>query len=272
MKIPTKTLNSIASSPKTEVYMQLQQPAQQYVPVQFYQRPSYVPQPQPAMIIIAQPAVVPQHMLLSSAAQQLLSYFQSNPQAKYQFLYGGSPQGIVAAPQPVVATPQSVIAQGVVAAPTYSNYQFLPAPQYQQQAVADVPAHYALPASPVAVQPHPATQQPYQLSQIAHLAQMTAQQISSGQIRSAPAIITGLENFTPEQQAQIKAQIGTHIGNAVSGGSLQEQAQTPVKYSQQSSSMADFVPSQQIKSEMQSSVNYNSSPGDIYKTGAYSKG
>lgn len=101
---------------------------------------------------------------------------------------------------------------------------------------------------------------------------MTAQQISSGQIRTAPAIITGLENFTPDQQAQIKAQLGSHLGNAIS--SSQDQMQ-PLKYTSTTPVQAtnDFVPSPEVKTATENGVgSYNASPTEMFKAQAYSKG
>lgn len=75
------------------------------------------------------------------------------------------------------------------------------------------------------------------------MAQTTAQRLYGGQIKTATPIVTGLEHFTPEQQAQIKARLNDVIS--------QDQAQQQQQQHQQQGggTMSDFVPSPEIKAE-----------------------
>lgn len=182
----------------------------QYVPVHVLAKAAYIPQhPQqiPTMIIIT-PQATPTY---PAPVQQLLNYFHSNPQARQQFLYGGQTGGpayVVAAPAPQYYTPAP--------SPAPAQYYYAPQPEQQQQ-------------------------QPVQLQQLADVAQQTAQRFyGGGQIKP---IVTGLENFTPEQQAQIKARINDVI--------IQDQQQQHHQQQQQPGAvmMADFVPSPEVKGE-----------------------
>lgn len=186
-------MNTIPSTPKPEYYYQQSQP--NLVPVQIVQKPIYVPQPPQAMVIIAQPAYVPQHLIygnpgMLSQQQQLLHYFHNNPQAKYQLLYGGA----------VPAHPQQYLAHNPSGASTIATYQVLPQPIYNN--VVANPSHMALNHAVAPLQGNHMNLGPF-----AHIAQMATQQY-----RSIPPIVTGFENFTPEQQVQIKAQLSAHLG------------------------------------------------------------
>lgn len=213
----TTNANAIPLPQKQELYQQhfpIQQFQQQYIPVQFMPKQVYFPQ-QPTMIIVAHPAVVPQHMLYAGAPQQLLNYFQGNPHARFQLVPGYQPQ----------PTAQTFIAHNPNVASTIGNYQFVAPSQHnhipivhQQQALPAYTQHTQIPVAPTP------TVQPMQLGAISHLAQLAAQQYSTSQfpnsIRSIPPIITGLENFTPDQQAAIKAQLNSHLGSGTSLNNL----------------------------------------------------
>lgn len=197
-----QSINTIPTTQKQEVYPTYQPVQQaQYIPVQYVQKPFYVPQQQPAaMIILAQPAIVPQQMLYSGSVQQLLNYFHGNPQAKYQFLSGYQPQ----------PTTQTLLPQSPSTAATIGNYQYVAAPT--QNLVASPSVH----SQSSSYNSIPSMS----LSAISNLAQLQAQQYTHytpsfpTSLRSIPPIITGLENFTPEQQAQIKAQLNSHLGGS----------------------------------------------------------
>lgn len=235
-----KTFNHLQTSHKP--YLFYQQPQQQpqhqqqqqqqyvyqpqYVPVQMLAKTAYVAQPQqlPAMIIItAQPTPT-----YAAPVQQLLNYFHGNPHARQQLLYGGAQQAtaptagsyiVAAAPTQYYATPTATPTQYYTAGAT-------PAPQY----------YYTTHAQPQQ-QTETAQAQPFQLNQIAEMAQVTAQRLYGGQIKTATPIVTGLENFTPEQQAQIKAR----LNDVISQDQTQQQ--------QVGGAMSDFVPSPEIKAE-----------------------
>lgn len=262
---------------------QLQQLPQkaQYVPVQIIPKPFFVPHNQPlgqpqAMIIIAQPALVPQSLVYNNPTQQLLNYFHSNPQAKYQLLHGNYHQAQAQPSQAQTVQPTATYMHPVLAAPTVGNYILTAAPQYQpqyQQLVAQTspmpaPAVQYSTQQPQQVQQQQhhhhqqQQQQPQQLNSIAHLAQLAAQQYVTTQMKTAPAIVTGFEHFTPEQQAQIKAQLSSHLGtnfHAVSSPN-----QYSAKYSDQDSNNNNFVPSPQLKSEPVTTIS--SQTADILKT------
>lgn len=197
-----------------------QQPQQQiiyqpqYVPVPVLAKAAYSPQPPqqiPAMIIIAAPQPTP--TAYPAAIQQLLHYFHTNPQARQQLLYGASQQQATTPTYVVAAAPSP--AQYYTPAPT--QYYYTAQPPQQQEA-----------------QP-----QPLQLQQLAEMAQTTAQRLYGGQIKTAAPIITGLENFTPDQQAQIKARLNDVIS--------QDQQQQQQQHG--GGAMNDFVPSPEIKGE-----------------------
>ncbi|RZB38656.1 hypothetical protein BDFB_006719 [Asbolus verrucosus] len=248
-----------------------------FVPVQIIPKSYFVTQPQPhAMIIIAQPALLPQSLVYGNPTQQLLNYFHNNPQAKYQLLHGNYQQPQQVQPQhvqPQPVQPTATYMHHVMAAPTIGSYILTPAPQLQQithpitaHQVAAQPQVALAQTNPVQAPATQVTQQPTQLSSIAQLAQLAAQQYVSSQLKTAPAIVTGFENFTPEQQAQIKAQLSSHLGtnfHAVSSPANQYSA----KYVADQESN-DFVPSPQIKNDPVTTV---SSTGDILKT-RYLKG
>lgn len=184
---------------------------------------------------------------------------------RYQLLHGNYQQ----APQP------KFIHQPVVnALPSIANYQVVAPAPFQPQASQQ---HYQIPVAPpqpqyqvAAPQFHtiPASSVPtsapaqemyapsnnyqpknMQLNQIAHLAQLAAQQYLT--TKQTPAIITGFENFTPEQQAHIKSQLSAHFGQINDVSPAQQQA-GKTQYAQQYSSkfqasLSDFVPSPQVK-------------------------
>ncbi|KAK4886648.1 hypothetical protein RN001_002919 [Aquatica leii] len=153
---------------------------QTFVPMQIIQKPLFVPQ-QPTMLIIAQPTYVPQSFLYGNptvAQQQLLNYFHNNPQARYQFLYGGFQ------PHP---TMQPYVTHNQLGSSSIATYQIVPNPILNNY-------NHAVPSYGQVGQ---LTNVPYSFSH---------------PIRSVPPIITGFENFTPEQQVQIKAQLSAHLG------------------------------------------------------------
>lgn len=95
-KSSSQSANSISpGSQKTEAYYATPAPQQQeLVPVQIVPKQMYItPQPQ-SILIIAQPALVPQHLLYGGQGigghgitqQQLLNYFHSNPQVRSEVL------------------------------------------------------------------------------------------------------------------------------------------------------------------------------------------
>ncbi|CAH0560819.1 unnamed protein product [Brassicogethes aeneus] len=333
--------NAISSLPKQEPQEYYQQQVRQYRPVHVQARLQslgqtgqyvkivpksvYVNQ-QPAMIIIAHPALVPANLLYNAQAHQLLNYFHSHPQAKYQFLHGNnkpqySQQKYTL--QQVVATQPNyqVVASNQYhqSAPYYhqtstgSQTYYQSQPQYQSQQIVptyhqqsqspptaeglkysdllgySVPSKYystqvrtdsvpikyystqvgtdsdsskyyssqreattdSLKHSQPGSQSETPKQYPTQLSQIA---QYAAQQYLSYPSKSTPAIITGFENFSPEQQTQIRSQLTAHFGqiNDISPGqSAQVQVPTKSQYSSkyQQQTLTDFEPSPEIKEE-----------------------
>lgn len=257
----TKTYNHLPTPHKTPIYyhqlpQQQQQPQQQiiyqpqYVPIQVVPKTAYVAQPQPqqipAMIIIAAPPTpTPTY---PAAIQQLLNYFHHNPHARQQLLYG------TAANHPQATTPTYVVAaapaQYYTTTPATPQYYYAAQPQQQQ-----------LP------QPHLQQQQevqPLQLQQLAEMAHATAQRLYGGQIKTATPIVTGLENFTPEQQAQIKAR----LNDVISQDQQQQQQHNhhhQQQQQQQHGDMSDFVPSPEIKGE-EGGVAYVTESGQSYGT------
>ncbi|XP_066252619.1 uncharacterized protein [Euwallacea similis] len=196
-----------------------------------------------AMVIIAQPAYIPASMLQQgNIAQQLLQYFQGmgSSGSKYQFVPANHQPFYQPALQP------QTIAQYVDYPPKPSPTQYpttTPAPSttQQQPLQAHFYAHEALPAPQALIsaplQNTPETRslgyeqqvdiQPQELQEVEaepqspdfeKLAQQAAQHfvlnggLNSGS-RTAPAIITGLEHFSPEQQEKIKAQLSDHFGS-----------------------------------------------------------
>lgn len=191
------------------------------------------------------------------------------------------------------------------AAHTIGNYQVVALPaQYQQNLVsvpAPIPQATHLPqAEPVPVPQAEATPQPspLQLAQIAHIASQqytrinpsqSQQQVASSQpysyqtepralqqnlqgaapVRSIPPIITGFENFTPEQQEKIKVQLSAYFGaplrplpnTAVPANSIQQgeaQGKGQIQYSQAEGSRLgsnEFIPSpsEQVKADASTS-------------------
>lgn len=123
--------------------------------------------------------------------------------------------------------------------------------------------HEALPSAQALVgqQPQPIDFQPQRLQQLeeqpqqdgaspdfSQLAQQAAQHfISSGGLnsggRTAPAIITGLEHFSPEQQEKIKKQLSAHFGSPLKPLSLEGQE----ALNRQQEKRQKFVPSIQVK-------------------------
>jgi hypothetical protein len=284
---------------------QLQQKAQ-LVPVQFIHKPYYVTQQQAqpqAMIIIAQPALLPQSLVYNNPTQQLLNYFHSNPQARYQLLHGNyhhnhqlqaqAAQAVQAGQAQAVHPTQAQAVQPtatymhpVLASPSIGNYILAAAPQYQQVSAPVAAQHQlvahtsAMPAQAMQyttqqthqvqqVQPQQQVQQqqPAQLSSIAHLAQLAAQQYVSNQMKTAPAIVTGFEHFTPEQQAQIKAQLSSHLGTGFHA--VANPNQYSAKYvaeqdaNKNNNNNNNFVPSPQVKTESLTTVS--SQPADVLK-------
>ncbi|XP_060531426.1 uncharacterized protein LOC132705031 isoform X2 [Cylas formicarius] len=249
--------------PRQNQYFNYQQQQQQLQPVQYqYQelprRQIQLPQHQKpipvAMVIIAQPAIVPASALQPHNMQQLLQYFRGNSLARYQLLHGNYAQT-----QPQYSF-QPVPTKQI---PHYTKYPFQQSQEAQpiqqaqptQQIQTEATQHQESPVQtralydnseqqPILPQPligqppiansisQPQYQQPtqtdqqekpFQLSEISQIAQQAAQHfLMSGGVsnavegskgyRTAPAIITGLENFSPEHQEKIKAQLSAHFG------------------------------------------------------------
>ncbi|XP_031339091.1 uncharacterized protein LOC116167735 [Photinus pyralis] len=237
---PGANANAIPVTQRPEMYYvePSEQPHTNFIPVQVIPKPIFLSQ-QPTMLIIAQPTYVPQQVLYgnpATAQQQLLNYFHSNPQAKYQFLYGGQPQPTV---------PPAFVTQNAIGASSLASYDVLPHPflnHVPQAPTTQFTNHYA---------------QPMQLNQIAQLAQSAAQQFNTP-IRSVPPIITGFENFTPEQQVQIKAQLRAHLG-----APLATTASIPTTTTQSTQKSED--------KNAPSTANYNT-PGAVMYRGQYTKG
>nr|XP_023012940.1 RNA polymerase II degradation factor 1-like isoform X1 [Leptinotarsa decemlineata] len=191
-----------------------------------------------AMIIIAQPAYVPPNVVYagpSGQTQQLLNYFHGNPQARYQLLQGTSQQQQQHPQQQPI---QHYVPQ-ISTSNTLGSFQIAQPSQQYQQNYNPLPTPLPLTTHMSPVQPsgNYHQQTPLQLSQISHLAQLTSQHffqpsqqqyslpgqqydLESRQngpeqnvpVRSLPPIITGFENFTPEQQSKIKEQLSAHFG------------------------------------------------------------
>lgn len=321
----SKTANTISIPQKPDQYyqqhvqtqspqlqhLQLQQAHQQAYPVQYIPTPLYQQQqqPQPAMIIIAQPPQVTPQAMLTHAAQHLLNYFHSNPQARYQFLQGNyQPQPTQGQPayvaQPVgvpaytyqvtsvqpqyhqsqgqssQSSPPFVPSQQISSTPIQQIHQQQVAQQQAQMNSGSQEGQYAPQYVPQSIQipvigpfGH-STHIPH----IATLAQLTTQKyLPQPLLRTShtPAIITGLENFTPEQQAQIKAQLQS--GGPITplkaslppnfGASLQQQNNAAIKPTPapqtQSTSPQEFPSededkTQQGTQQIPSSTSYNS--------------
>ncbi|XP_063931357.1 myb-like protein Q [Zophobas morio] len=307
-KTTSSPVNTIQQNPKYDMVYQtvkLQQPVQQlhqqiqlqpvqiqplhqiplqqrahYIPIQILPKQYYAPQPQHAMIIIAQPALLPQSLVYGNPMQQLLNYFHNNPQARYQLLHGNyqqqAQQTQAQHTQLQAVQPTATYMHPVLASPV-SNYFLSQSPQVTTQ-IATQPqlvAHTSpmpTPAVQYPTQPAQAQfqvqqvqqhhhqqqqqqqqqQQPQpqtsQLSSIAHLAQLAAQQYVSTQMKTAPAIVTGFEHFTPEQQAQIKAQLSTHLGSNFHAVAAGTNPQYSSKYVAEQDNN-NFVPSPQVKNE-----------------------
>ncbi|XP_017773748.1 PREDICTED: protein transport protein SEC24-like [Nicrophorus vespilloides] len=238
--------------------------------VQYIQKPVFLPhqQPQATMLIIAQPALVPQHLVYGPAAQQLLHYFHTNPQARYNLLHAAFQ------PHPTVQTYAQPQHYPQPSPP--QNYQIIPSPQHLLPAAPQPqPQHQPQPQlQPQAYTPVQYNQQqhPTDLQQISHYANLAAQQYAGTPIKTAPPIITGFENFTPEQQAQIKQQLGAHFGTnltPINGNSLQAGPQFGAKFS------TDYAQQEQKQEPHQqqptaSTANYGSST-NVYSTKQYSK-
>ena len=290
---------------------QQQQPAayqqplqQQYYPLHFFQSPSYQPQQQhqQPMILVAQPTPPPQQLVLSSSAtQQLLNYIKSNSQLSNQ----PQPQALAyTGPQPptptfgfqvVPAQPQYQTAYQVpqtsqfhtqpqiVAIPSSQANQpqsHLQSTQVQPQ---QIPYTVTAPTQETYTQPQAQPLQypnigsqfgSYPITQLSHintLAQLTAHKFLPP-YRSAAPIITGLENFTPEQQAQIKSQLSSggpitplqsNIAYSNDDISSTQQQQQQLGKAAQEQGSQDFSPSPEDKAGNQiqstdTSSNYKS--------------
>ncbi|ENN74444.1 glutenin, high molecular weight subunit DX5 [Dendroctonus ponderosae] len=228
-----------------------------------------------AMVIIAQPAYIPASMLQQgNVAQQLLQYFQGgNSQLKYQY--------VPANHQPFYQSEQPPQQFGHYQQPQAEEPDYSPVAQAQ---TSQFYPHEALPSPQALVsqQPHQLSQsqnnqlsqvhpqaidfQPQRLQQLdeppqqdgagpdfSQLAQQAAQHfISSGGLnsggRTAPAIITGLEHFSPEQQEKIKKQLSAHFGSPLKPLSLEGQEAVNRQQEQEKRQRAQtFVPSIQVK-------------------------
>lgn len=130
-------------------------------------------------------------------------------------------------PHEALPTPQALVSQQHHIASHHLNQPSIPegrALQYQQpqQQIDYQPQELQQVEQQVDYQTQQAqyqTQQAeYQTPEISRLAQQAAQHfITNGGLNSesrlAPAIITGLEHFSPEQQEKIKAQLSAHFGS-----------------------------------------------------------
>ncbi|XP_018573745.1 putative uncharacterized protein DDB_G0271606 [Anoplophora glabripennis] len=292
---PTQIYQSQAQQLQQAAYQSQLQAQQQPQLQQVFQKAYIVPQQQnrpPAMIFFTQPTYVPQNVLYTGAPNQLVNYIHGSPQARYQFLQGNN-QGQA---QPVAQqTP----------AHTIGNYQVVAVPaQYQQNLVAvpaPIPQATHLPQAvsiPVPQAQAPPQPSPLQLAQIAHIASQqysrinpsqSQQQVASSQpfsyqtepralqenpqaagpVRSIPPIITGFENFTPEQQEKIKVQLSAYFGaplrplpnsglpaNSIQGGEGQGKERSQYSQGQESRLGGnEFIPSpsEQVKGDASTS-------------------
>ncbi|XP_050307676.1 uncharacterized protein LOC126744343 isoform X2 [Anthonomus grandis grandis] len=223
----------------------------------FHQQPTPVAMviiAQPAYI----PASVLQN---GNVAQQLIQYFQGgNTQARYQYIpvnhqpYYNQPQAPVPTQQFPHYSPYQPPAEFTKYQPPTASAQPELPPQAKFQLHEALPSPQALISQQHHIVPHHLPQQqesralnyqstqqevevqPQQLQEIdreqphtpeiTRLAQEAAQHfISTGGLssgsRTAPAIITGLELFSPEQQEKIKAQLSEHFGSPLKPLNLQ---------------------------------------------------
>ncbi|XP_028155241.2 uncharacterized protein LOC114348999 [Diabrotica virgifera virgifera] len=283
-KTPSHYTQSVAAVPQQlqQVTVQPFQLHQQVVPIQtqlhpqsqqqllqLIQRVLYSTQQnnQPtAMIIIAQPTYIPANVVYGNAAQQLLNY----PQARFQY-------------SPVTSHTQTLQhyvpqTQAVQVTQPIQSYPILPAPAQYQTKMVQLPTSQTTHMSPVQTAEAYSQQVPLQLSQIAQMTQLSAQQYYpqsqyvqaqvQGQMQtqaqaqlqvepkenqveypsSIPPIITGFENFTPEQQEKIKAQLSAHFGAPLKPLNI---GRKDNKYQLNTD---EFIPSPQVKTERSSNV------------------
>ncbi|XP_056629892.1 transcription factor SPT20 homolog [Diorhabda sublineata] len=202
-----------------------------------------------AMIIIAQPAYAPVNPVYGNPAQQLFNYFQGNPQARYQFV-----NGAVQAQPSQQYFPQP--SQHIQSEASYSTSQ----PQYQTK----IHPYSSQTTHMSPVQPSQTYNQqfPQHVPQSNQISQLTAQPYYSqyqvearenhANYPALPPIITGFENFSPEQQEKIKAQLSAHFGAPLRPLTVgQKETESGSKYQLNTN---EFVPSPQVKS-MKSSSN-----------------
>ncbi|XP_072381071.1 uncharacterized protein [Diabrotica undecimpunctata] len=216
-----------------------------------------------AMIIIAQPTYIPANVVYGNAAQQLLNY----PQARFQY------SQVAAQTQPLQQyVPQT---QAVQVTQPIQSYPILPAPAQYQTKMVQLPLSQTTHMSPVQTAETYSQQVPLQLSQMTQLpaqqyysqsqyaqaqvqAQMQTQSQPQLQIESKdnqveypsslPPIITGFENFSPEQQEKIKAQLTAHFGAPLQPLNI---GRKDNKYQLNTD---EFIPSPQVKTERSSNV------------------
>ncbi|XP_057671753.1 uncharacterized protein LOC130903581 [Diorhabda carinulata] len=202
-----------------------------------------------AMIIIAQPAYAPVNPVYGNPAQQLFNYFQGNPQARYQFV-----NGAVQAQPSQQYFPQP--SQHTQSEASYSTSQ----PQYQTK----IHPYSSQTTHMSPVQPSQTYNQqfPQHVPQSNQISQLAAQPYYSqyqvearenhANYPALPPIITGFENFSPEQQEKIKAQLSAHFGAPLRPLTVgQKETESGSKYQLNTN---EFVPSPQVKS-MKSSSN-----------------
>lgn len=136
-------------------------------------------------------------------------------------------------------------------------------------------------------------QKTLELEQIARIAQAAAQKYFSSNsyqpqqnveqhqvsgepiqepINSLPPIITGLENFSPEQQAKIKEQLSAHFGAPLQPLQLEKNIQNapqPEKYPSTDGAATEssrpFIPSVQVKSSQNENDNTANSQSTYIK-------
>ncbi|CAH1992124.1 unnamed protein product [Acanthoscelides obtectus] len=161
----------------------------------------------------------------------------------------------------------------ITAPPRHPSYQAQPVEETPQQKHPEQPNYVEYYPNHPETQQQPQTQRktPAQQSeQLSHIAQTAAQQyglqLGAGHqsgatpVESLPPIITGLENFSPEQQEKIRAQLSEHFGplQPLAGSSaLQTSTRgnpanfkyTSSKY-QPKSVNTDYESSQEVKGKM----------------------
>nr|CAI5855386.1 unnamed protein product [Callosobruchus analis] len=233
-----------------------------------------------AMIVIAQPGFLTTGPTTSLNSAPVTSNSIYSASAAVNTPVVTTPQN-----QPIYYSPNSQLRSQYHRAP--QNEPFVPSTPvrqtpFQAQPVEETvqqrqqePSNYVqyYPSQPelqqVQQQSHPQRQSPaqqsQQLSQIAQAAaqqyglQLGGQQSGAAPVESLPPIITGLENFSPEQQEKIRAQLSEHFGplQPLAGSSALQTASKGnpgnFKYTskyQPKSVSNDYESSQEVKGKM----------------------